>query len=182
MTRILRATLGSLCLTVILSTTAIAQKTYALGVGGGAAIPVGNLGDVQKTGYNALAVLAIGVADLPVGVRFDVFYNNMLKADVPAGSTSADLRVAAALANLVVAFPGTNTKAYLLAGGGLYNSKPGVSGSRKTQNNLGFNFGLGTTFGSGPFSLFVESRYHSVSRSPGKGVYQFVPITLGLLF
>ena len=42
--------------------------------------------------------------------------------------------------------------------------------------------GGGTTI-RGPFAMFLEARYHSVSRSASKGgVYQFVPITLGLLF
>ena len=176
---------ASLC---TITATAEAQKTYALGIGGGAAIPVGRLGDMQKTGYNALATLAIGVADLPIGVRFDGIYNNILRTNqvVPlqGGGTapSADFRVAGALANLVFAFPGTNAKAYILAGAGLYNSKSNASGA-KSQNNAGFNAGFGATMGSGPFAIFLEARYHSVSRSESKGgVYQFVPITLGLLF
>ena len=176
---------ASLC---TVTATAEAQKTYALGIGGGAAIPVGRLGDMQKTGYNGLATLAIGVADLPIGVRFDAIYNNILRTNqvfpLQGGGTapSSDFRVAGALANLVFAFPGTNAKAYILAGAGLYNSKSNASGA-KSENNAGFNAGFGTTMGSGPFAIFLEARYHSVSRSESKGgVYQFVPITLGLLF
>jgi hypothetical protein len=188
MNQLRRALLASTCLIAISASPAAAQKTYALGVGGGAAIPVGRLSDTQKTGYNALIALAIGVADLPLGVRFDGLYNNIPKNNevvaVTGGGTTTnfDLRVAAVLANLVFAFPGTSAKAYILAGGGLYNSKLDVDGA-KAQNNFGFNAGLGTTFGSGPFAIFVEARYHSVSRSVEKGgVYHFVPITLGLLF
>jgi hypothetical protein len=183
MKQLLRFALRSACLTLIVSSAAEAQKTYALGVGGGAAMPVGKLNNAQKTGYAAIASLVLGVADNPIGVRLDAVYNMMQKADVQGGTAgNADLRVVGVLANLVFAFPGTNAKAYILAGGGLYNSKPGVSGNKASQNNFGFNAGFGSTFGSGPFSVFIESRYHSVSRSPGKGVYQFVPITLGLLF
>ena len=189
MNQLQRALFGSICLIATTAATALAQKTYALGLGGGVSIPVGKLSDTQKNGYNALVALAIGVADLPLGVRFDVIYNNLPKNnDVvvptsPGGATTNfDLRVAGALANLVFAFPGTSAKAYILAGGGLYNSKLNVDGA-KAQNNFGFNGGLGTTFGSGPFAIFIEARYHSVSRSAAKGgVYQFVPITLGLLF
>lgn len=180
--------LGSVLLSGVVSGSALAQKTYALGLGGGATIPVGKLADTQKTGFNALASLAIGVAELPLGVRFDAIYNTMLKHDgvvvTPGGgtTTSPDFRVTGVLANLLFAFPGTNAKAYILAGGGLYNSKLDASGA-KAQNNFGFNAGLGTTFGSGPFAIFIESRYHSISRSASKGgVYQFVPITLGILF
>lgn len=187
MYRLVRALLlvAGLC---SISATATAQKTYALGIGGGAAIPVGKLSDIQKTGYNALATLAIGVADLPIGVRFDGIYNNILRTNrvfAPQGggtATNSDFRVAGALANLVFVFPGTNAKAYIVAGAGLYNSKSSSSGA-KSQNNAGFNAGFGTTLGTGPFAIFLEARYHSVSRGVSQGgVYQFVPITLGLLF
>jgi hypothetical protein len=165
MNQIRRAILTSICLLATVASTGVAQKTYAIGFGGGVSIPVGKLGDTQSTGYNALATLAIGVADLPLGVRFDIIFNNIPANNLvtpSGGSTSApksDLRVA-----------------------GYYKSKPDISGA-KTQNNFGFNGGMGATFGSGPFAIFVEARYHSVSRSASKGgVYQFVPVTLGLLF
>ena len=161
-----------------------AQKSYALGFGGGAAIPVGKLGDTQKMGYNAIITLAIGVSELPIGVRFDGIYNNLLHPSQAAsgGAPTSDLRVKAALGNLVYAFPGTTAKVYLLAGGGLYNSKPDVAGA-KSENSFGVNGGIGATFGFGPFAAFLESRYHSVSRKQAEGgVYQFVPITLGVLF
>lgn len=151
-------------------------------MGGGAAIPVGKLNDAQKSGNSAIAALAIGVADLPVGVRFDGIYNN-LRAKAQGGTTAtSDLRVMSALANLIFAFPGTSAKPYVIVGGGLYNSKADVPGA-KSQNNFGVNAGLGATFGVGPFAIFLESRYHSISRSVKKGgVFQFVPITLGVMF
>ena len=168
------------CAQIATPIVAHGQKSYALGLGGGAAIPVGKLSDNQKTGYNAMVALAIGVSDLPVGVRFDAIYTNL--SHDKATTTGADLRVSGLLANFVIAFPGTNAKAYILAGGGLYHSKADLAGA-KSQNNVGFNGGAGATFGFGPFATFVESRYHTVSRSEAKGgVYQFVPITLGLMF
>ena len=151
-----------------------------MGIGGGAAIPVGKLSDSQRTGYNAIAALAIGVAELPLGVRFDVIYNNILNKSDITGST--DLQVMGVLGNLIFAFPGTNAKAYIIAGGGLYNSKADISGA-KAENDIGFNAGIGATFRFGPFASFLESRYHSISRNEDKGgVFQFVPITFGLLF
>jgi hypothetical protein len=174
-------------LTLLSSRTALGQRTYALGVGGGAAIPVGKLSNVQNTGYNGLVVLAVGSAELPIGVRFDGIYSNLVKntVPVPEGSpvvTASDLRIAAGLFNLVFAFPGTSAKPYLLAGGGLYRTKSDVSGT-KAKNDFGFNTGLGITFGLGPFAAFLESRYHTISRSEADGgVIQFVPITVGLLF
>jgi hypothetical protein len=162
------------------SSPAIGQKSFAIALGGGAAIPVGKLSDSQTTGYNAIAALAIGVAELPVGVRLDAIYNNILNKNGVGGS--ANFRVTGVLGNLIFAFPGTNAKAYLIAGGGLYNSKADISGA-KAQNDVGFNGGVGATFRFGPFASFLESRYHSISRNADKGgVFQFVPITFGLLF
>jgi hypothetical protein len=182
MKQLLRAIPICVSLSLVIPSAALGQKTYAVALGGGAAIPVGKLSDTQKTGYNAIAALAIGVAELPVGVRFDGVYNN-LRANVQSGTTvNSNLRVMGILANLVFAFPGTNAKPYMLVGGGLYNSKPDVAGA-KSQNNFGFNAGLGATFGFGPFATFLESRYHSISRNAAKGgVFQFVPITLGVMF
>ena len=158
-----------------------AQKGYAIGVGGGAAIPVGKLGDTQKTGYSALVALAVGSPDLPVGLRFDGIYNSLTRS---TGVTTqvGDFRVAGALVNLVYAFPGTYAKPYLIAGGGWYGSKADTTGA-KSQSNFGFNTGLGTTFGLGPAAAFIEARYHTISRSVAKGgVFQFVPINVGLMF
>ena len=169
--------------TLAFSHSTLGQKTYALGVGGGAAIPVAKLNKVQKAGYNGIVVLAIGVADLPIGVRFDGIYNTFPHRTAPVGgSTSSDLRVIGGLANLIYAFSGATAKSYIIFGAGLYNTKVDTPGA-KSGNNVGFNAGLGVTFGIGPFATFFESRYHSISRTVANGgVMQFVPISVGLMF
>jgi hypothetical protein len=173
----------SLPILMLVPSTALSQKSYAIGLGGGAAIPVGKLADRQATGYNALVSLAMGLSDLPFGFRFDGIYNNLSHTkSPPTGVTSTKLQVTALLANMVYAFPGTTAKAYIIAGGGLYKSKADVDGA-KSKNDWGFNAGLGATFGFGPIATFIESRYHTVSRNEADGgVYQFVPITLGFMF
>jgi hypothetical protein len=183
MKRFLRAVLLSFFSSLACAFPTLAQKTYALGAGGGGTIPVGKLSDAQNTGYNGLVVVAIGVAELPVGVRFDGIYNKFSSRTAPVGGPSgSDLRVVAGLGNLVFAFSGTSAKPYLVLGGGLYNTKADIPGA-KSQNSFGFNGGVGATFGFGPLAAFLESRYHSISRNASKGgVIQFVPITIGLLF
>jgi hypothetical protein len=173
-------------LSVLLSAPkmALGQKSYAIAFGGGAAVPVGKLSDTQKTGYNAMIALAVGISDLPFGFRIDGIQNNLLhvKDSQAGGAVLSDLRVRAAIANLLYAFPGTSAKAYVLAGAGIYSSKPDVSGA-KSDSNWGFNGGVGATFGFGPLAMFFESRYHSVSRNESEGgVFQFVPVTIGLMF
>jgi hypothetical protein len=171
-----------LALTACFPSITLAQKGYAIGIAGGAAIPVGRLGDAQKTGYSALITFALGSPDLPIGVRIDGIYNNLTRSTPVTGPAAGDLRVGGALLDLVYAFPGTYAKPYMLAGAGWYASKIDTTAS-KTQNNIGFNGGLGITFGFGPAAAFIEGRYHSISRSVAKGgVFQFVPITFGLMF
>jgi hypothetical protein len=182
MNALVRAIPLFLSVTFAIPSSALAQKTYAIAIGGGAAVPVAKFADVQKTGFSGLAALAIGVADLPLGVRFDGIYNKFGSKTQNGTTVSSDFRVMGALANLIFAFPGTSAKPYVIVGGGLYNSKADVAGA-KSENNFGFNAGLGATFGVGPLAIFLESRYHSVSRSADKGgVFQFVPITAGLMF
>ena len=186
MKRLSTITAVSVLASVLLSTQAAGQKTYALGIGGGAAIPVGKLSDTQVTGFNGIIALALGAPDLPIGVRFDGIYNNFSRKNVaspPAGATNTySFRIVGILANAVYAFPGTSVKSYIVAGGGLYNTKLDVAGS-KSENHRGLNVGAGVTFGLGPIASFIESRYHFISREPTKGgVIHFVPITFGLMF
>ena len=174
---------GIVLLSSLISHSALGQKSYALGVGGGVAIPVGKLSNTQKTGYNGNVALAIGVSELPIGLRFDGIYNMLPLRTTPAGGlASSDLRIIGALGNLIFAFAGTSAKSYLIVGGGVYNTKVDVAGA-KSENDFGVNAGLGATFSVGPFATFIESRYHSISRKDANGgVIQFVPITVGLMF
>jgi hypothetical protein len=183
MTRLVQVVAIAILGLTMFSAQAAGQKTYALGLGGGAAIPVGKLADTQSTGLNGIAMIALGVADLPIGVRFDGIYNTFSHNSAQAGTANPyDFRIAGLIANLIYAFPGTSAKTYVVAGGGLYNTKLDTTGS-KSENHFGLNAGLGVTFGLGPIASFLESRYHFVSRQPTQGgVVHFVPITVGLMF
>jgi hypothetical protein len=66
---------------IMVSTQSAAQKSYALAIGGGAAIPVGKMSDTQKTGVNGLVSLALGVAELPIGIRIDGIYNKLPRSE-----------------------------------------------------------------------------------------------------
>src|SRR6476620_8048360 len=92
---------------LVLAGQAGAQKTYALGIGGGAAIPVGKLSHTQTSGYNGMLALALGVADLPIGVRFDGIYNSFSRKTINSPPTDTyAFRVSGLLGNLIYAFPG----------------------------------------------------------------------------
>src|SRR6476646_6585673 len=117
---------------IMVSAQAAAQKSYAVGIGAGAAIPVGKMSDTQKTGVNGLVSLALGVAELPIGVRIDGIYNKLPRSEgtLPVGSSgTSSLRILGVLGNAVYAFSGTSVKTYLIAGGGLYNTRLDVAGT-----------------------------------------------------
>ena len=168
---------------IVFTGQANGQKTYALGIGGGAAIPVGKLSSTQTTGFNGIVALALGVAELPIGVRVDGIYNNFSRKSITSPPTNTyGFRIAGILGNLIYAFPGTTAKTYIVTGGGWYNTKFDIAGT-KAENHWGLNAGAGVTFAVGPVASFLESRYHFISREPTKGgVIHFVPITLGVMF
>jgi hypothetical protein len=143
------------------------------------------MSDTQKTGVNGLVSLALGGAELPIGVRIDGIYNRLPRstAALPVGSAgTAEFRIMGVLGNAVYAFSGTSVKSYLIAGGGLYNTRLDIDGA-KSENHLGLNAGAGLTFGFGPIASFLEARYHFISRQPAQGgVLHFVPITFGFMF
>jgi hypothetical protein len=184
-----RIALSALCLVLqtVMTPELGAQKTYALGIAGGAAIPAGQLRETQTSGYNGTLSLAIGVAELPIGVRFDAIYDYFSRRDVVTPASAGiggaySMQTIGGLANLIYAFPGTSAKPYLIAGAGWYRIERKGDGT-KPQSSIGYNGGVGSTFGFGPIAMFIESRYHSISRSAAKGgVVQFVPVTLGLMF
>lgn len=166
-------------------TSALAQKTYMVALSGGPAIPLNRFGDSHGTGSTFTGSLAVGVENLPVGLRFDAMFNNFggLNAGPGVGVfAGADAKVTAGIANLIITFPGSRAKPYLITGGGVYGVKADLPDA-KSQNHFGSNIGLGTTFGLSRFSAFIESRYHSVSRSrKDGGRLNFVPITAGIVF
>jgi hypothetical protein len=180
------ATLLAIAL-LALAPTALAQKSYALGISGGAAIPTGDFSDGQSTGYAVTGFLALGVPGLPLGVRFDGIYNDfsgrtVMPAGGGSGTTNPRIRVMGLLGSLIYSFPGTAAKPYLVTGGGIYNIKADVPGVR-SDNDFGYSAGFGSTFGVRQLAAFIEARYHSISREAvAGGNIQFVPITLGIVF
>jgi len=163
------------------------QKSYAVGISGGAAIPIGKFNDAYSTGYTAAVFIALGVPELPIGIRIDGVYNQFSGRTVtPAGGGAAvqnpDLRLIGAVGNLLYTFPGTTAKPYIVTGAGFYNSKADAPGT-KSRNDFGFSGGLGATFGIGPLAAVIEARYHGITRDmDAGGNIHFVPVTLGFMF
>jgi len=170
-----------------LALPAQAQNSYAIGFSAGAAIPTGKFSEGHAKGKTITGFIALGVDELPIGVRLDGVYNTFDgRAVTPAGGgtpvETPDLRLWGIVGNVVFTGSGSTAKPYLVAGAGFYNSKTNAPDA-KSRNDLGFSIGLGSTFSLGPLASLVEVRFHSISREPDQGgSIHFVPITLGIMF
>ena len=157
------------------ASTAEAQRPFTVGLSAGASLPLSDLSDSHKVGYNAAAHLGINMPASAVGFRLEGFYNKFAGQDLTVGSVP-DLRVAGGNVNITYAFGGTGMRPYVIGGVGSYNIKPD-GGSSSTE--FGINAGVGAKFQLSGLGTFVEARLHTISGDPQ---LQFVPITFGIEF
>lgn len=173
------------------SAQAIVSSPVRFGIMGGATIPLSDLSDFNKTGWNAGALLTIGVPLVPVSFRIDGQWQQLQhKNDV---EFPADLRIIDGTANVVYTFGAAlPTKFYLIGGVGVYNErfKDPDTDITASGTKFGLNAGVGFKFQLTGFATFIEARYHNVihgsdvgdSNSTNVRSLQFVPITVGITF
>jgi hypothetical protein len=152
-------------------------KPFQLGIAGGGTLPMSDLSNTTKTGYNGTVALGINLPFIPVGLRVDGAYN-AFSAKAAGG---AKLHVMSATGNIVWGLPMLGVSPYLIGGAGLYMptvTAPGLSSS--TDNYFGWNAGAGVKLPLSVFSAFVEARYNRVSANGSK--MEFVPVTFGIMF
>ncbi len=156
------------------TSSAQSTKPVSIGISVGAAIPVGELGNDYKTGYNGTVSLGLNSAGSPVGFRIDGMYNKLSTKDE---FSLPDITLTSANANIVYALPGVGIRPYLIGGAGIYGYKLDVSGA-KTNTDFGLNGGIGAAFPLSGFTTFVEARYHHIFT---EGIAtQFIPVTFGI--
>lgn len=155
------------------ASTAEAQRPFTVGLSAGASIPLSDLSDSHKVGYNAAAHLGINMPMSPVGFRLEGFYNNFAAQDE---LLDGDYRIAGGNVNITYAFGGLGLRPYVIGGVGSYNVKPDGGASR---TDFGINAGVGAKFQLSGLGTFVEARLHTISGDPQ---LQFVPITFGIEF
>jgi hypothetical protein len=163
--------------------TSLAQsnKAVSVGISAGAAIPVGDLGDLYSTGYNVTGSLMFRSIGSPLGLRVDGMYNRMSVKDDVIGVPFKSVSIASANGNLVYNLSGTGITPYLIGGAGAYwNQGHGDGFSGDTETKLGVNGGIGASFQLSGFNTFVEARYHHVF-TDGSAT-QFIPVTFGISF
>ena len=193
-----RSAISAAILGLVLSATASSVSAQAIvsspvrfGIMGGATFPLSDLKDFQKTGWNAGALVTIGVPLVPVSFRVDGQWQQMnAKAgvDVPA-----NLRIIDGTANVVYTFGAAlPTKFYLIGGVGVYNErfKDPNSDVHADGTKFGLNGGVGFKFQLTGFATFIEARYHNVIHGTAVGSVddsnakslQFVPVSVGITF
>ncbi|MDQ2767286.1 MAG: porin family protein, partial [Gemmatimonadota bacterium] len=182
------------------SAQAVIGSPVRFGIMGGATVPLSDLSDQNKTGWNAGALVSIGVPLVPVSFRIDGQWQQMKGKNFATlggagGSSSyANLRIIDGTANIVYTFGAAlPTKFYLIGGAGVYNERftdPNDSNLNASGTKFGLNAGVGFKFQLTGFATFIEARYHNVihgtavgdgSNSNAKSL-QFVPISVGITF
>ncbi|MEP7065024.1 MAG: outer membrane beta-barrel protein [Gemmatimonadota bacterium] len=200
-----RTAINAAVLGVILSAAAAPVSAQAIigspvrfGIMGGATIPLSDLSDEAKTGWNAGALLTIGVPLVPVSFRIDGQWHQMngKNFSTPGGGSSRfpDFRIIDGTANVVYTFGAAlPTKFYVIGGIGAYNERvhdPDLDVSA-SSTKFGLNAGVGVKFQLTGFSTFIEARYHNVIHGTeigdtGSGTsaksLQFLPISVGITF
>jgi len=165
-----------------------AQTAYAqamsFGVGGGAVVPTGSLGDGLGTGWSGTALVRVQPPASPLGLQVDAFYSRF-GFD---GGVDGHFRMLGATANAVYSFPSASTaRPYLIGGLGLYNGKASVDGA-ESSTKFGVNAGAGFDFALGKAKLYAEGRFHAMFKSAvdvatlEEKTGYMIPITVGVRF
>jgi hypothetical protein len=144
-----------------------------LGAGFGPAFPVGNLQNIDNTGYNVLLFGGLESGLLPVGARLD---GSFVHLPIKFGGGHDNLW--SVTANATLRIPAPLVSPYLIGGVGYYYSdvSPGLGSS---SSKFGLNIGVGTRVRIPLlFSVFGEFRYHYVVNGPQS--IQYLPLTIGI--
>lgn len=169
------AALGLVSLAATAGAQDVAQaRAVNFSVSGGLSVPVGDVADFYKTGWNVMGSLGYQPAFRAVGARFDVSYHSL-----GADGDFDDLGILAGTGNVVLTvsnYPAT--KLYVLGGVGVYNVDFGEDVDSETE--LGLNGGGGVQFRFGGLNPFFEVRLHSVFTEDENT--NFIPVVFGLAF
>lgn len=178
-TRFIASAVGAM----MLASAAVAQNTTGgsgvqFGVGGGLAMPMGNLGDFTGTGFDVHGMLGFNPAALPFGLRVDVGYNQFgFKDEFGDGN----FKIISGTANALLKIPATSISPYVIGGLGIFNAKadaPDVENESETK--FGFQLGGGLQFNLSGMATHLEAKYVNVMTEGESASY--IPITFGIMF
>jgi opacity protein-like surface antigen len=191
-------------LLVALATATEAQaprRSVAVGIGGGATVPIGDFASDTKMGAHGTAFLQYEPARNVWAVRGEVAYHRSDYSDEFLGAVNADpddelsngVTYLGASAVLVGRKKEGGLTPYLLGGLGAYRLTAtqvvGSTTQSESANGFGFSGGAGIRTGMNS-GFFLEVRFHQFSVTPDaepgqtavKSTYQMIPVTLGFRF
>lgn len=151
-------------------------RAVTFGLGAGATLPVGDLGDFFGTGWHAQASLGFNAAGL--GLRLDGMYHSL-----PEEGHDHDMRVLAGVLNANFRFsPGAAVQPYVSVGAGIYNLNLDEDDPDEgfDTTRFGINGGAGLRFQLAGMATFLEARYHNIF-TEGSST-QLIPVTFGIMF
>ena len=175
-----RSVLGAGIFAFTVSSTALSQGStnpFSFGVSAGASIPVGDLANGVKTGFNVGAQVGVRQPMWPVGLRLDGQFNRF-KSKNETENFNFDIT---SVSLDVVFMPSGMTsplKPYFLAGPSYFHSSAGFQGVSTSSNDWGLNAGAGVEYLLTGFSTFLEARYDWIHT--GNGSDSFIPISVGI--
>ena len=113
---------------VPLSAQVMVSRPVRFGIMGGATVPVSDMKNISKTGWNAGVLLEAGVPLFPWGLRVDATWNQLGAKETGFGKVKN--RIIDGTVNATYSFGGlSTTKFYLIGGVGVYNMKTEVEGT-----------------------------------------------------
>jgi hypothetical protein len=162
-----------------------AQSPVSVGVGAGVVVPIGALRHDVNPGLRALAMLDLGVPEMPFGLRFDAAYDRLGFQSAPIGAAGRETgarTVASASVNLTVVSSDWERVVSPYAIGGVGFSRIGCAGRSDcgVSTQMGWNVGVGLRLGLFGRRGFAEARMHCVPKSVADDCY--IPVTVGLRF
>jgi len=158
---------------VLVSSSASAQRTVAIGVSGGLSVPTGTMAESQVSGFHVGGHVNLSPASLPFEILLDLTIHNFDgNMDQPS---PLDFRSVGVSGNAAYVFPGADMRPYLLGGVGMYFGKPDIAGA-DNESEFGFDVGGGMRFVLSGLTSFIQVRANFV------GDRTFVPISFGILF
>jgi hypothetical protein len=180
---IIRSTLRATALIAAITVSAAAaqaQSPIKLGIAGGVTLPMDDTKDAVSTGYNGTVTVAFNAPLIPIGLRVDGMFNELQGKELLGGTAKGPkLSVSAVNANVTFnLLPLPIARVYAIGGVGYYRSE--VKGF-DSENDIGYNAGIGARLGIGSMQPFVEARYHRVNTGDDTHI-DFIPVTIGFLF
>jgi hypothetical protein len=156
-----------------LGVPATASAQFSMGVGGGPAIPLSDLGNEAETGFHLQGSLGLQVPLLPVGVRADLLWQRF--PDEHSGNFTA----IGGMLNATLRMPFPIVRPYLIGGiGSMRHSEPDEDhGEGGTSTEFAYGLGAGVQLTLLGFGGFAEARVLDWGHGN-----RSIPLTIGIIF